>query len=127
MSFHVPERARSTTHPILGSTSEDGNNGLFLMPSPEPGWTLALICSDGEGWEHVSVHAYRASNEQRKRIPTWTEMAWVKRLCWDAEDVTIQFYPREPEYVNCHPCVLHWWRPIGQEIPTPPPKLVGPK
>lgn len=64
--FHVPESARDTTHPQLGSTTADGNNGAFHLESPEPGWSLALICSDGTtdpdlpAWEHVSVHAYRA-------------------------------------------------------------------
>ncbi len=129
--FHVPELARDTTHPILGSTSADGNNGAFLLESPEPGWRLALICSDGtdpdapegNGWEHVSIHAHNAA---RLRTPTWKEMSYVKRLCWDAEDVVVQFHPRESEYINCHPNVLHLWRCTNREFPTPPPILVGP-
>lgn len=135
--FHVPELARDTTHPQLGSTSADGNNGAFHIESPEPGWRLALICSDsteidGEGydkWEHVSVHAYRRMGgvSTQARTPTWKEMSYVKRLCWDGEDVVMQLHPRESEYVNCHPHVLHLWRPIGQEIPTPPSIFVGPK
>lgn len=144
--FHVPELARDTTHPVLGSTSADGNNGAFRVESPEPGWRLALICSDGMGWEHVSVHAYRGGDLKHHthhsflegdlpyttgrlpqlRTPTWKEMAYVKRLCWDAEDVVIQYHPRQSEYVNCHPNVLHLWRPTDAEIPTPPPELVGP-
>ena len=40
MSFHVPERWRDTTHPILRSTQDDGHNGAFLIDSPEPGWCL---------------------------------------------------------------------------------------
>jgi hypothetical protein len=131
VSLHVPELARDTTHPLLGSTSAAGNNGAFHVESPEPGWTLALIASDGSEvpdvpdwqWEHVSVHAY---NNSRLRTPTWKEMSYVKRLCWDAEDVVVQFHPRESEYVNCHPHVLHLWRPKHQEIPTPPSILVGP-
>ncbi len=133
MSFHVPELARDTTHPILASTSADGNNGAFFIESPEPGWRLALIASDGSEapdqpdwqWEHVSVHAYRAAG-QSPRTPTWREMAYVKDLCWDGEDVVIQFHPRKSEYVNYHPFTLHLWRPINQVIPMPPPILVGP-
>ncbi len=129
--FHVPELARDTTHPRLGTTRANGNNGAFDLESPEPGWWLALICSDGSEaphepdwqWEHVSVHAYR---ERQQRTPTWKEMAYVKRVCWDGGDVVMQLHPRETEYVNCHPSVLHLWRPIGQEIPTPPSILVGP-
>lgn len=123
--FHVPELARNTTHPIGGSTSADGNNGWFDIESPEPGWRLALIASDGMGWEHVSIHAYRGDGKQR--TPTWKEMSYVKRLCWDAEDVVVQFHPRESEYVNCHPHVLHLWRPTEQVIPTPDPLMVGPR
>ncbi len=136
--FHVPELARDTTHPMLGTTSADGNNGAFHVESPEPGWTLALICSDGShpdvpesiGWEHVSVHAYRrvvaVSSPAQMRTPTWKEMSYVKRLCWDGEDVVMQLHPRESEYVNCHPHVLHLWRPTHADIPTPPSILVGP-
>lgn len=132
MSFHVPELARDTTHPMLGSTSADGNNGAFNVESPEPGWRLMLICSDGSEapdmpewqWEHVSVRAHRGGFQSR--TPTWKEMAYIKRLCWDADDVVMQLHPRESEYVNCHPHVLHLWRPRLREIPTPPAELVGP-
>lgn len=131
MSFRVPESARITTHRDLGSTSADGNNGAFVLDSPEPGWQLFMICSDGtdphapegDGWEHVSVHARRGD---RARTPTWKEMAHVKRIYWDAEDVVMQLHPRESEYVNCHPHVLHLWRPRHADIPTPPAILVGP-
>jgi hypothetical protein len=132
VSFHVPELARITDHPRLGSTSLDGNNGAFDIESPEPGWRLFLICSDGSEapdvpdwqWEHVSISA---RNNSRARTPTWKEMAYVKRLCWDGDDVVVQFHPRESEYVNCHPNCLHLWRPRNQEIPTPPSILVGPR
>lgn len=132
--FHVPETARDRTHPQLGTTTADGNNGAFDLESPEPGWRLALICSDGadptipEKWEHVSVHAYKGLNGPtlRLRTPTWTEMCFVKRLLWDAEDVVMQLHPRESEYVNCHRNVLHLWRPINDTIPTPPAYFVGP-
>jgi hypothetical protein len=114
----------------MSTTSADGNNGCFDIESPEPGWRLALICSDGSEaperpdwqWEHVSIHAYRGSQQ---RTPTWKEMSYVKRLCWDEEDVVIQFHPKKSEYVNNHPHVLHLWRPTRAEIPTPPPELVG--
>jgi hypothetical protein len=144
MSFHVPDLARNTTHPVMGSDSSYGNNGAFDLESPEPGWRLALICSDAsdpdvpeaDGWEHVSVHAYRPSKPQPEaftlvgrriamRTPTWKEMAFVKALCWDDEDVVVQFHPRRSEYVNNHPNVLHLWRYTKAEFPTPSPVLVG--
>lgn len=146
MSFHVPETARITTG-MMWTDASDGNNGAFDLESPEPGWRLALICSDGndpdvpeaDGWEHVSVHAYRSRQVEvvglmgrssagglKLRTPSWKEMAYVKRICWDAEDVVIQYHPRASEYVNCHPNVLHLWRSRTRAIPTPPPMLVGP-
>jgi hypothetical protein len=146
MSFHVPESARDTTHPLLGSTAADGNNGAFHLESPEPGWMLALICSDGtepdtppDGeWEHVSVHAYRARQSDvvgllgraesvpKMRTPTWKEMAFVKGICWDDEDVVMQLHPRKSQYINYHPFTLHLWRPRRATIPEPPAMLVGP-
>lgn len=135
MSFHVPESARDTTHPQLKSSTIDGNNGAFHIPSSEMGWTLALICSDsteadGRGydkWEHVSVHAYRRvwPGKLAMRTPTWEEMAFVKDVCWDEEDVVMQLHPKKSEYVNNHPHVLHLWRPVNTEIPTPPSIFVG--
>lgn len=124
MSFHVPEYARIRSHPQLGTTEADGNNGAFSMGSPEPGWDLWLIASDGEGWEHVSVHAW---NGKRERTPSWREMCFVKSLFWDPEDEAVQFHPAASEYVNCHPHTLHIWRPIGRAIEMPPADLVGPR
>jgi len=134
MAFHVPEAARVRDHPQLGSTPADGNNGAFYLESPEPGWRLALICADGlepgipeawRSWEHVSVHAYRGQGRRLQlRTPTWGEMAYVKGLCWDDEDVVVQFHPRKSEYVNTHPHVLHLWRSTAAPFPTPPTELV---
>lgn len=135
MSFHAPERARITSHPVFGSSSADGNNGAFDLDSPEPGWRLALIVSDGTdadvpeglGWEHVSIHAYRGHDGPtlRMRTPTWREMSYVKDLFWDGEDIVMQLHPKKSEYVNNHPNVLHLWRPTHRDIPTPPSLLVG--
>ena len=122
--FHVPELARNVSHPVLGSTSADGNNGAFDLESPEPGWRLMLICSDGMDWEHVSIHAYKREGKQQ-RTPNWREMCYVKDLCWDEEDVVMQLHPKKSEYVNNHPHTLHLWRPTNQPIPTPPSITVG--
>lgn len=122
--LHVPEPCRIMTHPLLGSTSKHGNNGAFTLPSPEAGWELLIICSDVDGWEHVSVHARQ---NIKMRIPTWKEMCHVKNVFWDAEDLVMQVHPRKSRYVNLHPGVLHMWRPIGREIPEPPSWMVGPE
>jgi hypothetical protein len=130
MAFRVPELARLIAGP-MGTPPNSGLYGAFVVSSPEPGWTLALICDDGTnadvpeslGWEHVSVNAIRG---KQSRPPSWKEMAFVKDLCWEDEDVVVQYHPRRSEYVNAHPHVLHLWRSRTQPIPTPPPSLVGP-
>ncbi len=130
MSFHVPELARNTDHPMLGTSASDGNNGAFEIESPEPGWRLMLICSDGGEWEHVSIHAYRGQgvlSKGQQRTPNWREMVYVKDLCWDDEDVVMQLHPKKSDYVNMHPHTLHLWRPLAAEIPTPPSVFVGVK
>jgi len=122
--FHVPERARDLTHPLLATTPADGQNGLFDLESPEPGWRLAVIASDGEGWEHVSVHAYRPGRTQR--TPNWREMVYVKDLCWDSEDAVMQLHPPQSDYRNAHEHTLHLWRPTRVTIPLPPGDFVAP-
>ena len=136
MAFHVPERSRITEGP-LASASEAGQYGAFLVPSPEPGWTLALMADDGThadvpesaGWEHVSVTAWRGTRPLtgRSRTPSWKEMAFVKDLCWDPEDSVVQFHSRRTQYVNLHPDCLHLWRSTTQPIPEPPASLIGPR
>jgi hypothetical protein len=63
--FHVPEASRLRGDHPSGSDESFGCNGVFAFNSPEPGWKLLVIVSDGrdstvperEGWEHVSVQA----------------------------------------------------------------------
>lgn len=121
--FHVPERYRILDGP-RGSSSAYGNNGAFRPQALIPGRELWIIASDGMSWEHVSVHAANAHN--KSFVPCWDEMCYVKEVFWDPEDVVMQLHPARSEYVNAHPAVLHLWRPIGQEIPTPHSSLVGP-
>jgi len=134
--FHVPESGRMSPldHPTLGTDASYGNNGAFRIMSPEHGWWLYLICSDGleddavgelKDWEHVSVCARTQTGRSRPRIPSWREMCAVKDRCWDPEDVVVQFHPRRSEYVNLHPDVLHLWRWKKGEFPTPPKIAVG--
>lgn len=131
MTFHVPEKARLTTGP-LATDFTYGQNGAFRIPSPEPGWTLFLICADGtdaeptepdaENWEHVSVRA--AASATKSRVPNWREMCHVKDLCWDEDDIVIQLHPKKSDYVNQHPHVLHLWRCKNREVPMPPRSCV---
>lgn len=94
-----------------------GNNGQFSIPGPMHEKLLAQV-SDGGGWEHVSVST-------RRRIPTWDEMQFVKRLFWDDEETVIQYHPAQSRYVNTCGFCLHLWRPVGQMVPMPPIWMVG--
>lgn len=121
MSLHAPERYRLTRvlgldSPMLAyvSNASHGNNGVFLIDE------LVCLCSDGEGWEHVSV-------SRQAECPSWDDMCRIKDLFWDPEDCVIQYHPPRSDYVNLHPHCLHLWRPQGVDIPRPPADFVGPR
>lgn len=121
--FHVPESFRLLTGPHA-SNSTYGNNGVFAPFTCCPGRLLWTMASDGEEWEHVSVHAENPSG-RKTFLPNWEEMCHIKHLFWDAEDCVMQLHPPQSDWGNTHSHVLHLWRPIGQEIPHPPSLLVG--
>lgn len=120
--LHVPEKYR-ITYGVMGSGTWAGNNGAFHL-SLSNRTDAMVICSDGEGWEHVSVRMVDRSTGN-DRTPTWAEMCKIKDIFWDAEDCVIQYHPPKSEYVNNHPNVLHLWRPTTQAIPLPDSILVG--
>ena len=131
MTFHVPEKYRITravcaVRRLAWERATDeryGCNGNFILPPRQGNRELWCIVSDGEGWEHVSVHA---RSPKGPAIPNWEEMCYVKGLFWEPEDVVMQLHPRESQYCNNHPHVLHLWRPNdGTAIPEPPSILVG--
>lgn len=119
--FKVPEKHRITTGTRWASYSTFGNNGAFFIPLSQrsEAWVIA---SDGEGWEHVSVHMLSDGIE---RTPTWAEMCRIKDIFWNDDDCVVQFHPPKSDYVNNHKHTLHLWRPIGKEILRPDAKLVG--
>lgn len=114
--FKVPENRRITYRGI--STAADGNNGHFIIK--HGGVRLFVIASDGGGWEHVSVTVQDA-----KRCPTWEEMCRVKAAFWGPDDCVIQYHPAESQHINNHHYCLHLWRPVGNDIQTPPTFMVG--
>jgi len=113
-------------HPSLGQG--DDSNGYFVLAAPTTmrvrgGRALHVIASvNGEGWDHVSVSA---SEEVGQFIPTWVEMEYVRRLFFKDDETVMQLHPPLKDYVNCHPCVLHLWRPTFTDIPRPSKELVG--
>lgn len=65
---------------------------------------LALIVSNGGGWDHVSV-------SRRDRCPTWEEMDTVKRLVFRDDEIAVQFHVNDERKINRHEYCLHLWRP----------------
>lgn len=119
MSFHVPHVYR-VRKGALASDDSVGNCGAFFIPNGAGQTPLAVIASDGDGWERVSVSL-------PTRCPTWDEMCRVRHIFWDKDDCVVQFHPPENEYVNYHPYCLHLWRPVGIELPRPPSYMIGPQ
>jgi hypothetical protein len=113
-------------HPMASANiaCANTNTGAFEVPRSFSHFRLAIIASTGEGWEHVSVHA--VDDDDTPYTPLWEHMQMVKELWWKDDEVVMQLHPRKADYVNFHRHVLHLWRPIGIEIPTPPSILVGP-
>ncbi len=109
----------SVPHPIFKEYGE-GLCGFFIMSSPCCNHTLLRIqSSDGKGWDHVSI------STNKKRMPNWEEMCFVKDLFFDEEETVIQFHPKKTEYINqCENC-LHLWRMQGVQHELPPSFLVG--
>lgn len=59
----------------LASDERSGNNGAFMVPyrGGASGVILAVVVSDGDDWDHVSVSL-------QNRCPTWDEMCWIKAI-----------------------------------------------
>jgi len=118
--FKVPEKHRVLKGSMRSTKEADGNNGVFQFSIGADKFNI--LCSDGEGWEHVSVSKSKAGKIQ---IPTWIEMCKIKNLFWDLSDTVIEYHPSIEDYVNRHPGCLHLWRPVGVDFPKPPKELVG--
>ena len=82
---------------------------------------LNFIMSWGAGWEHCSV----SITDRYKRTPSWEQMCFIKDSFWNEDECCIEYHPAKKDYVNNHNYCLHIWKPIDQEIPTPPSLMVG--
>lgn len=115
------ERARERAGSIWASSPGDDFGRFGLRTNA--GVTLVVLVSPGSEdipWQHVSVST-------RTRCPTWEEMAWVKSLFFEDEEVVVQFHPPRSQYVNHHPFCLHLWKHNALSFPLPPSIAVGPK
>lgn len=96
----------------------EGFKGTIAMPT----WRGTIVCTNGGGWEHVSV-----SPSNRKVIPTWDDMSRLKDMCWTEDEAVIQVHPPKEEHVNFLGNCLHLWRCYFKEMVLPPSFMVGPK
>jgi hypothetical protein len=111
------EKCRITSGRMASDRSY-GNNGAFKIRLKSGFW--AVISSSGAGWEHVSITPIN-----KKRCPTWGEMCQLKNMFWSEDETVIQYHPAKEDYVDNHPYCLHLWKPTDQDLPKPPPILVG--
>ncbi len=108
---------------IMRSTDEAGNNGAFRFQRSR--YAINIVCSDYDGWEHVSVSRSDA------KMPTWLDMCYIKEKFWSDEETVMQLHPPKSEWISNHDKCLHLWRPTGitpaSQIPRPPSIMVGVK
>lgn len=110
--------------PHLGFMGDE-NRGKFIIPDKNRKFNYLAIASASDGWEHVSVSLISLDQSAKiSRCPRWNEMCEIKKLFFEPEEVVMQLHPAESNYVNIHPYVLHLWKPVDQEIPTPPIYMV---
>lgn len=114
MGIRLPRHLEIYRRKLYG---EFGDAHNFQLVIPNRG--LAIIGSDGEGWDHVSVSC-------KDRTPTWEEMEWVKRELFEEGDCVMQLHVPVADHKNHCPFCLHMWRPQRAEIPRPPAFMVAP-
>ena len=112
------DEIRQQANIIVQQVAEDGGSGEVWFGRVSG----SVIWSNGGGWEHVSFAPFK-----RYYTPSWDDMCRIKNIFFYPEEWAVQYHPAESEYVNNVPNCLHLWRPIDQELPTPPSWMVGAK
>ncbi|MHC4750250.1 MAG: DUF7694 domain-containing protein [Planctomycetota bacterium] len=110
----------------FNSKPSDGFNGCFHIPITR-NRTACIVCSDGDEWDHVSVHVEHFRPKLNKHdtcTPTWEEMCMVKTLFFDKDEWVMQLHPPASANINIHEHTLHLWRPQKKNIPRPPTYMV---
>lgn len=91
------------------TSAEDGFNGWITIR----GTIFFFVCSNGGGWDHVSVSL-------RNRCPSWDEMCAIKDIFFHDHECCVEYHPAKKDYVNVYPYCLHIWKPQDIEMPKPP-------
>lgn len=121
----LPERAwlRPFLSPVLPKGwerfpgNESGNAGSWRAAGAAgAGRGLAVILSgavelDGRRWIHVSV-------SRRDRVPSYEDLALIKRVFIGRDKRALQLFVPEAEHVNVHRFCLHLWHCLdGDGLP----------
>ena len=116
------DRYRRTDRHVMENWGWIGDEtaGMFMVPSPVDGGLLAVVASNGDGWDHVSV-------SRPNRCPNWPEMEHIAALFFADDETAMQLHVPASDHVNNHPYCLHWWRPHSVPIPRPNALMVGVK
>jgi len=135
-----PIQLRKQIEESGGHVLREGEDGMAAtVPLQGGGVILCLIVSWGDGWDHVSAHAEAdemkpsrppvgehqvSTGRLLRRCPRWSEMCFVKDLCFFENECVVQYHPPSKDYVNQSPEVLHMWKPQNKPIPMPPISMV---
>lgn len=124
-TFTRAEKYRVKDHPKFKTKTGDGF-GLFIIENPA--FRIRFIVDDGRetGWEHVRVSCkiQNENGEIKNLTPPWETMQMAKMMFWDDEECVLQLHPPRSVYVNSNEHVLHLWKQVGINHPTPPQCLV---
>lgn len=75
-------------------------NGLMVLVSEN--------IYENELWRHVSLSFHN-------KLPKWKDLREVKDIFIGKDKKAIQVFPKEEEYVNIHPYVLHLWSNLERD------------
>lgn len=96
---------------------------IYQSIAQRPMLSLRVLCTarveaDGRRWLHVSC-------SRPDRIPDWADLRTVKHTFIGDDAIALQVFPREAEYVNIHPRVLHLWSCLDGGDPVPDFRVQG--
>jgi hypothetical protein len=119
-NLYLLDRYRRRDRHVLENWGGYGDEtvGMFMIPSPIDGKLIAVVASNGDGWDHVSV-------SRPNRCPNWPEMEFIASLFFKDSETAMQLHVPASDHVNNHPYCLHWWRPHNAQIPRPDAIMVG--
>ena len=110
------EEIKASRRIAIMHMGKDGFDGIIHMPV----WDGTVVCSNGAGWEHVSV-----APKANRITPSWEDMCKIKDIFWNDNEAVIQIHPPKEEYVNQKTNCLHLWRCTYKDMVLPPAILVG--